>query len=84
MRVVCINDGKQYFDHLPKVKKGNMYTVINEFDYDGKRGIGGKYYVFVETGNSVAFHHSIFININEDQQDETEFERSELVKEMKS
>lgn len=89
MRVVCISDKDQYLDGEPSVIKGNVYTIAEE-NYreessdDFSTWPAGVYYSFIETGDNVEYHSSAFLKINEDQQDETEFERSELVKEMKS
>lgn len=77
MRVVCIRDGLHKPDSAT-VKRGNIYTVVGEKEVAEKiegeyRTIGGLYYYIVEID---CFAHSrLFVAINEDQQDETEFER---------
>lgn len=87
MRVVCINDSHQFRSDAPLVKKGNIYTVI---DQEGENNLSasegfavtpGTHYVLLECGAEFAYHHSMFIKINEDQQDETEFEREVVIKE---
>ena len=81
MRVVCINDSNQYCHDLPMVKKGNIYTVIEKRINRNNR-IGnelftlGIHYILAEMGTKAAFHESMFIPINEEQQDETEFNRN--------
>ena len=80
MRVVCIESAK-VMEACPKIIKGNVYTVIGEKNITGwKRGlwtaVDGLYYELLEVGDKAYYHHSAFVIINEDQQDETEFERN--------
>lgn len=78
MRVVCIRTGKAETDVTPVVV-GNLYTVLevkdnNDLRPNDSRVSKGKYYKFIE---KKGWHHeSMFIPINEDQQDETTFERN--------
>lgn len=77
-KVVCIDDG----DHYPKkIKKGCVYTVLDEIFYKGGKDdeytyLPGKYYSLIETGEDDLFHFSMFLPIQEGQQDETTFERN--------
>lgn len=82
-KVVCIDESCQPLevDGVARVKKGNVYTVVEtifskEERKDNIRYIGGTYYILAECGNLVGYHDSMFIEINEIQQDETEFERN--------
>lgn len=92
MRVVCIDESEQDNHNIggPTVKLGKIYTVLEILNHKKMKCASyfnpakGQYYVLIETGDRYAFHSSLFLPINEDQQDETEFERNELVKEMKS
>ena len=81
MRVICIYDNDQDGDDIPSVIKGNIYTVINSkyipqeedehYEYDA-----GIYYTLIEMGGENCYHSSMFLPINENQQDETEFTRN--------
>lgn len=87
MRVVCIKDGTGK-PNEPSVIKGNVYTVIDQIEikntWDGSfRYKDGTYYKLIEYVLNWA-HSDLFVVINEDQQDETEFEREGVVKEMKA
>lgn len=82
MRVICIDDSHQGAQEGPEVKTGNLYTVVDirqlkQLTYFlGKgRPAKGEYYILAETGDKYAFHSSMFLKINEDQQDETQMER---------
>ena len=80
MRVFC-KDDKGQVSHEPMVVKGRIYTVIEETFYK-KESEGsyttprGTYYTLAEMGFEYAYHSSMFMPIEEDQQDETEFERN--------
>ena len=82
MRVVCIDDSKMDLDGLPKPKKGSIYTVLTSKHYDSKLVQGkywsneGVYYTLVELGKRCAYAANAFVVINEEQQDETEFNRN--------
>lgn len=83
MKVVCIDDTDQYCKDIASVKKGNIYTVIDFYRLDSPKIIrdqysckAGCYYILAECGNGVGFHESMFIEINENQMDETTFERT--------
>lgn len=84
MRVVCIEDAHQFRSDAPHVKKGNIYTVVEEEDeknlsaFEGFAVTPGTHYVLLECGIEYAYHQSMFLKINEDQQDETEFERAKV------
>lgn len=80
MRVVCIDDKEQDNDfNYPTVKKGNIYTVIDSQEEE-KGSLGkysypeGVYYQLAEMGTYI-YHSSLFLPINEDQQDEVEMQR---------
>lgn len=80
MKVICIDDTSQFYHDLPFVKKGNIYNVVevvkNEMSFvGGHPAYIGDHYILAECGNSAAFYYKMFIQINEDQQDETTFER---------
>lgn len=83
MRVVCIDEKQQGSAEGPSVKRGNLYTVIDVLKEDnteyevnsGWRAEKGDYYILAEIGDQHAFHTSLFLQINEDQKDETEMER---------
>lgn len=77
MRVICIDDTDQFIEQIPHIKKGNIYTVIDvtyslEGVVNGIKVVEGIYYVLAECGDDAAYHKSMFIEINEDQIDETE------------
>lgn len=73
MKVVCIKDNPQD-PKLPQVKKGRVYNVINTH-LSG----GNVYYEFIEIGGSAYYLASAFIEIEEDQIDETELVKERLV-----
>lgn len=82
MRVVCIDDSCQPNKRVPKVKRGVIYTVVEKITQndlteqsDGFINEAGDYYVLFECGEENAYHHSMFLPINEDQQDEVEMQR---------
>lgn len=89
MRVVCIDESCQDYAEtdIPRIKRGCVYTVIeesnepeeinetSEFIFTVPSGI---YYTLLECGSESMYHSEMFIAINEDQQDETEFEREVL------
>jgi len=75
MKVVCINDNCICEAHVPLLIKGNTYTVIDsghveKYTSKGKRAESGTYYKLVET--NCWYHSSLFVQINEIQQDEEE------------
>lgn len=79
MRVVCIDDKCKYEEGCPKIKKGNIYTVVDSAIVGGVSPASGRpcakgvYYKLLETD---AWHfYELFVPINEDQQDETELIR---------
>lgn len=79
-RVVCIHDKYQHSTPV-KVEKGNLYHVIKEYECkEVVRGNvkepAGVYYELIEIGGW-CFHSSLFITINENQQDETEMNYNE-------
>ena len=85
MRVICIDDKEQYdkeqYDEGPNVIKGHIYTVveINKREYsedDLYTYDAGDYYTFVECGDDNEYLADMFIQIIENQQDETEMERN--------
>jgi hypothetical protein len=86
MRVVCIETSFSPVDKtIPDIEKGKIYTVVeiiedkeNEFETDSYivTNPGGFYYVLAETGSENMYHESLFIKIEEDQQDEETFERN--------
>ena len=82
MRVICIDDKSQHgHPTIPRVKKGNVYTVLKihkqkaatdeKYKYDA-----GDYYELIECGKGNGYHASIFQIINENEVDETEMERN--------
>ncbi len=76
MRVICIDDSEQYADGV-HVKKGNVYTVLDKlfikgFHKDGYRYDTGTYYQLIECGTDGCYLSEMFLEINEDQQDELE------------
>jgi hypothetical protein len=80
MRVICIDDSDQ-IGKGPFVKQGNIYTVMEQrfckaWANKYSEGPSGNYYTLVECGNKYEYHSSLFITINEDQADETTFERN--------
>jgi len=74
MKVVCVND--KVNGKVVQIKKGNMYTVIDTheftsgFNSKGIQMMDGVFYKLIETGHW--YHNSLFIEINENQIDETE------------
>jgi len=78
MRVVCIDDKWPLDKDCPKLVKGNIYNVmdtikVNQFKTSsGKLTENGTYYILCEMGKIPAYHSSLFVPINEIQQDETE------------
>lgn len=83
MRVICIDDTEQPImdASMPAVKMGNIYTVIDSKKSSGKSKNGytypkGTYYILAECGDETGYHESMFVTINENQIDETEFERN--------
>jgi len=81
MKVVCIDDNFRTEFEAPKLKKGNIYNVIEEKYFEAclfpgytRKCESGLYYKFFETGIAM-FLSSHFIPVNEDQADETEFIR---------
>lgn len=86
MRVVCIESGKA-LPNQAAPQKGYVYTVIDSKEEGRRFGPGyttkpGLYYRLLEIG--VWSHSCLFIEIIEDQQDETEFDRVGVTKEMQS
>jgi hypothetical protein len=80
MRVICIETVRTE-NGCPQLTKGNIYTIFDQqtvigFRRNGHRAEDGVYYKLAEIGSHALYHHSAFIQINEDQQDETEFERN--------
>jgi hypothetical protein len=80
MRVICINDNEQY-DEGPKVIKGHIYTVvginkIGYFEDELYTYDAGDYYILAECGDDDEYLADAFIQIIENQQDETEMERN--------
>lgn len=80
-KVVCVNEKEQSSVDKPKVLKGRTYTVIDTV-YEKKQISGGiihpagTYYVLLEMPPDIGYHASLFIDLIEDQQDETEFNRN--------
>mgnify|MGYP003421343182 FL=1 len=79
-RVVCINDKIVSEPGVIKLHVGNIYTVIdifiagsNDTSVCGTKLPVGAFYRLLETGHW--YHHSNFIEINDNQQDETELIR---------
>ena len=78
MRVVCVDDKWPLEDKCPKLVMGNIYHVtdtikVNSFrTSSGKLADSGIYYVLFEMGKIPVYHSSLFVEINENQQDETE------------
>ncbi len=76
MKVVCINDGCICEETVVLLKKGNTYTVIDTREIKsfitkgGAKTSDGLYYNLIETGHW--YHPSLFVQINENQQDEEE------------
>lgn len=76
MKVVCINDDCICEETVVLLKKGNIYTVYDTRDLKdfttkfGSKTTNGLYYQLIETGHW--YHSSLFIPINENQQDENE------------
>lgn len=75
MKVVCIDDNCICDDNVVLLRKGNIYTVIDSAPVEkhtskGKRVVSGVYLKLIETGHW--YHESLFIQINENQQDEEE------------
>ena len=80
MRVICIED-KDQFDEPCPVKKGRIYTVLDALnlkreEFDGYYHRAGIWYRLMEMPHDKAYMSDMFIEIEEDQQDETEFERN--------
>lgn len=78
-KVVCIKDDEQG-DDVYRVKKGRIYTVIEEGYRDFSEDYryiyqAGVYYTLAEMGDNVEFYSGAFLDIEEDQQDETEMIR---------
>lgn len=70
MRVVCVDDNNQNeLPNCPFVKKGKVYTVLEVYHCPIR---DKDYYVFFETGSDNGYLTTMFIQIEEDQQDETE------------
>ncbi len=88
MRVICIDDsGQNYEEGYPHVKRGRIYTVMSNHNEEEKivvdeqrkvriKYVAGEYYTLAEMGDEPGYHSSMFMVIEEDQQDETEFERN--------
>lgn len=78
MRVVCIKDPSQWIldekaKNIPIPKKGDICTVLKHIEQNKKR-----FLILIEYGNKNAYWEGNFVEINEDQQDETEMERNLL------
>lgn len=75
MRVICIDDNCICEATVIPLVKGNMYNVmdiapVEKYTSKGKRVMSGDYYKLIETGHW--YHSSLFLPINEIQQDEEE------------
>lgn len=69
MRVVCIDDDLGRNDDLfPPLQKRKIYHPINEREVDGLN-----YYALAECGERFGYWTGMFIEIEEDQPDETDF-----------
>lgn len=69
-KVVCIDDSNQ--NELPNchyVKKGKIYTVVEVYKCPIRKR---DYYQFIETGVDTGYFTGMFIEIEDDQLDETE------------
>lgn len=84
MRVVCVDNKIIAQESVPQLIIGNIYTVIDTTIVkdlvlkDFRLAEDGLYYKTVEAG--AWFHSSLFIEINENLQDETEMERTYKIK----
>ena len=86
MRVICIDDDVISEPTVKNLVKGNIYNVMDTREVKdfitkaGFKAVDGIYYLPIETGNW--YHSSLFVPINENQQDEMELleqRQSELV-----
>jgi len=59
-RVVCIDDSRQRCNEIPKVVKGEIYTVKDIFNYFGQ-----KLYRFIETGDDAGYNMECFRPVDE-------------------
>ena len=81
MRAVCLEDFDELCDEGGvKLFKGNIYHIIGEWTNKkeiiaGRKRVLGLYYQLAEAGRNY-YHHSLFIIINDQKIDETEFKRS--------
>lgn len=84
-KVVCIEDRSDYTKEHPSVKRGRMYTVVDTRTEKEEtvrhknvliKYLPGEYYSLAEMGKESWYHHSLFIKIDEDEIDETQFERN--------
>lgn len=76
MRVVCISNQwneESGAESAPRPKRGDICTVISEEDVHGR-----KFFSFIEFDSRYLYWVGNFVEINEDQQDETEMERNLL------
>lgn len=76
MRLVCIDDRCILEASVIPLVKGDIYNAVdvgevkNHRTSGGNAAVNGTYYKLIETG--FWYHHSLFIPINENQQDENE------------
>lgn len=80
MKVICIDDSDQ-LPPEPMVKKGHVYTVVEENRRKRRQTKdwvcpAGIFYTLIEMGGDVEFYYKRFVKVIEDQQDEKEFERN--------
>lgn len=82
MKAICIDDSFHKEKGTFELKKGNVYNIIEESHYydiviSGYRIENGIYYKLIESPSW--YHNSIFVIINEEEIDEKEFKRNNIL-----